>query len=74
MRWALKQANLLYREPSRVQDWPEILPGDIYEFTDPPFYEVDPHTRKTKATLQCFRVLDEHLRLDPIARDSWKHI
>jgi hypothetical protein len=49
-----------------------VYVGDIYEFVRPPFYEIDPKTRKPTTNLQCFRIKDADLSLEPVARDSWK--
>ena len=71
MKWPLRKANLLYRDPNQDQDAAAILKGDVYEFTDPPFHEVDPVTRKTKSALQCFRVIDNTGGMRPVRRLSW---
>lgn len=64
MRWNLRKANLVYREPDQDQDAAEMLVGDIYEFTDPPFFEVDPQTLKATNKLQRFRVKNERLEME----------
>jgi len=70
MPWDLTKANLLYRRPEYDQNEQAFLEGDVWEFTEPPFYEIDPITYETKPTLQCFRVGRE-LSLMPVTRNSW---
>ena len=67
----LQAANLLYREPTADQDADAILVGDVYEWTHPPIYVVDPRTRQATAALQCFRVVDADLHVQTVARGSW---
>lgn len=64
MKWDLRKAYLVSRDPSQPADAPEMLVGDVYEFTDPPFYEVDPRTLKATKTLQQFRVKNSALELE----------
>lgn len=72
MRWPLRKATILHRDLWNVdQGHDRFLPGDVVEFPDPPFYEVDPISRQCRAELQCFR-LGEGLSLTPIVRDSWR--
>jgi hypothetical protein len=67
----IRAATLLYREPTADPKAEGMLPGDIYEFTDPPFYEVDSITYEARSVLQCFRVKDTALNLEPVTRESW---
>ncbi len=71
MKWNLESANLLYRDPKQDQRAEAMLIGDVYEFTDPPFYEVDPITLKCRDALQCFKIIDETFQLQPVRRGSW---
>jgi len=71
MRTDLRRGTLLYRDPAKDQHFVGFLKGDVWEFTDPPFHEVDPLTRKAKPDLQCFRVVNNDLKLQPVTRGSW---
>lgn len=72
--WMVRSMNLLHREFSKDQDSAGILKGDVYEIAEPPVYEVDPVTQKTKPGLQCFLVENDDLDLKPVSRGSWlKH-
>ena len=72
MRWPLRKGNLLYREPSQDQSAEAILVGDIYEWTDPPFYEVDPRTMQCTTTLQAYRIVNTQLKMQPVRRGSFR--
>ena len=71
MQWKLHKATLLYRRPENDKSVDAYLVGDIYEFPNPLFYEVDPKTQKCRETLQCFEVLNESLALRPVRRGCW---
>ncbi len=41
--------------PPREMDEHDVRPRDLFQIIDPPYYEIDPITRKPGETLQLFR-------------------